>query len=36
LAHDGLARGLHEAARALDRGEVGLQGFLVPCLCVPL
>lgn len=22
LAHDGLARGLHEAARALDRGEV--------------
>lgn len=22
LAHDGLARGLHETARALDRGEV--------------
>ncbi len=33
LAHDGLARGLHETARALDRGEVQTSSFdaVSPC-----
>jgi hypothetical protein len=36
LAHDGLSRGLHEAARALERGNVRRPGHLcarVPLLC---
>lgn len=28
LAHDGLSRGLHEAARALERGQVCTLAFL--------
>ena len=31
LAYDGLARGLHETARALDRGEASTRSF--SCLC---
>jgi hypothetical protein len=34
LAHDGLARGLHEAARALDRGEVCASLRLRPFCCL--
>lgn len=28
LAHDGLARGLHEAARAIERGQAQVGGCL--------
>ena len=31
LAYDGLARGLHETARALDRGEASTRSFSYLC-----